>query len=95
MKKSKERAVDSGIKMTDIDCVQCGLRFFIQDSFYETVVKGGYPFYCPRGHSLEHKEGAEKLREKQRLEREKEATEKKALEAQIVKTIWDRILPWR
>jgi len=78
-----------------IDCVQCGQRFMIQKSFWDSVVMRGRPFYCPAGHSLENKEAAEKLRKERAEAREREQAEKKALEAQVSKSIWDKILPWR
>jgi hypothetical protein len=93
MKKPEKNPVYSGIIMKNLDCRICGMRFSVQDSFFDTVVLGGDLFYCPRGHTLEHVEGAAKKRERERVAREakleEERREKEA--ATGIKSFWYRL----
>lgn len=95
-KKPEKNPVYSGIIMKTVDCRACGQRFMVQNSLWDSVIEGsGDDFWCPRGHVLYHVDARKKRDEERRLAREKAEAEKKALEAQVVKTIWDKILPWR
>ena len=103
MKKTKrEDVVHSGIVMKAVDCVECGIRFSVQHTFYDSVVMHGNTFYCPAGHNLFLPEEYKKRQAKLAADRaadlaaEKAKKELDALERQaaLEKTLTYRIWHW-
>lgn len=60
------------ITLKETTCFSCGVRFAMQNNFYDMRLRDGYTFYCPAGHGqifTARRDGLDKLkREKQALQ---------------------------